>query len=162
MFTAEVLSDASRGFPHCTIGRKKRRPIYVRLDTNERLRRNRTNPITGPVLGAPCRTLPSEQPSKPFRPYPIRRCTTHIGPRHRRTRCGSCSAAQLGVAPFVFRSVDPAAHASAVEGVALAMQGESEHVIDALERCEPAVQQRFEEVASVRDRSSSLLSATTP
>ena len=43
------------------------------------------------------------------------------------------------------------------------MQGESEHVIDALsERMRSlATQQRFEEAASVRDRLSSLLSATT-
>ena len=43
------------------------------------------------------------------------------------------------------------------------MQGETEHVIDALsERMRSlAAQQRFEEAASVRDRLSSLLSATT-
>ncbi|MGA0395602.1 MAG: DEDD exonuclease domain-containing protein [Ilumatobacteraceae bacterium] len=172
VFTAEVLERrliSSLAPRHNRVGRKKRRPIYVRLDTNElwpRLSIVYQTRSQGQYLGPLAGRHQAEQAIEALQTaYPIRRCTTHIGPRYIvEPDAALCSSAQLGVAPCPCSgSADPAAHASAVEGVALAMQGESEHVIDALsERMRSlAAQQRFEEAASVRDRLSSLLSATT-
>ena len=122
-----------------------------------------SNPVAGPISGP----LPdATRPSRPSvsDPYPIRRCTTH-GPRY---IIEPDAAPEFGsptrCCPLpVLRICRPRCTCISSRGVALAMQGESEHVIDALsERMRSlAAQQRFEEAAAVRDRLSSLLSATT-
>ena len=75
VFTAEVLERrliSSLAPRHNRVGRKKRRPIYVRLDTNElwpRLSIVYQTRSQGQYLGPlPDATRPS-RPSKPFRPH---------------------------------------------------------------------------------------------
>lgn len=170
-FTAEVLERrliSSLTPRHNRVGRKKRRPVYVRLDTNElwpRLSIVHQTRSQGQYLGPLAGRHQAEQVIEALQTaFPIRRCTTHIGPRFvADPNATPCSAAQLGVAPCPCSgTADPGTHAAAVEGVSQAMLGEQHVVIDTLSvrMSDLAMQQRFEEAAAVRDRLSSLLTAT--
>ena len=107
VFTAEVLERrliSSLAPRHNRVGRKKRRPIYVRLDTNElwpRLSIVYQTRSQGQYLGPLAGRHQAEQAIEALQTaYPIRRCTTHIGPRYIvEPDAAPCSAAQLGVAP---------------------------------------------------------------
>jgi len=171
-FTAEVLERrliSSLAPRHNKVGRRKRRPVYVRLDTNElwpRLSIVHQTRSQGQYLGPLSGRHQAEQLIEALQTaYPIRRCTTHIGPRYVvEPDAAPCSVAQVGFAPCPCSgTADPAAHAAAVDGVARAMKGDGTTVADALSArmSELSAQQRFEEAAAVRDRLSSLLSATT-
>ena len=171
-FTAEVLERrliSSLAPRHNKVGRRKRRPVYVRLDTNElwpRLSIVHQTRSQGQYLGPLSGRHQAEQVIEALQTaYPIRRCTTHIGPRFIvEPDATPCSVAQVGFAPCPCSgTADLAAHAAAVDGVARAMGGDSTTVADALSArmSELSAQQRFEEAAAVRDRLSSLLSATT-
>lgn len=171
-FTAEILERrliSSLAPRHNKIGRRKRRPVYVRLDTNElwpRLSIVHQTRSQGQYLGPLAGRHQAEQVIEALQmAYPIRRCTTHIGPRFVvGPDATPCSAAQVGGAPCPCSgAADLSAHAAAVEGVARAMKGDGATVADVLSKRmgDLSTQQRFEEAASVRDRLSSLLSATT-
>ena len=89
VFTAEVLERrliSSLAPRHNRVGRKKRRPIYVRLDTNElwpRLSIVYQTRSQGQYLGPLAGRHQAEQAIEALQTaYPIRRCTTHIGPRY--------------------------------------------------------------------------------
>jgi DNA polymerase-3 subunit epsilon len=170
-FTAEVLERrliSSLTPRHNRVGRKKRRPVYVRLDTNElwpRLSIVHQTRSQGQYLGPLAGRHQAEQVIEALHTaFPIRRCTTHIGPRFVADPDATpCSAAQLGVAPCPCSgTADLGAHATAVEGVSQAMLGEQRAVVKTLSvrMSDLAMQQRFEEAAAVRDRLSSLLAAT--
>lgn len=170
-FTAEVLERrliSSLAPRHNRVGRRKRRPVFVRLDTNElwpRLSIVHQARSQGQYLGPLSSRHQAEAVIEALQTaFPIRRCTTHIGPRFVvDPDAAQCSAAQLGVAPCPCSgTADPAAHAKAVEGVAQAMLGEQHSVVETLSQrmSDLARQQRFEEAAAVRDRLTSLLTAT--
>ena len=152
---------------HNRVGRRRRRPVYVRLDTNElwpRLSVVYQTKAQGTYLGPLQGRHQAEQVIEALQTaYPIRRCTTRIGPRHVvDPDAAPCSAAQLGVAPCPCTGLaDVAAHDRAVQSVTEAMRGETGHLIESLgaRMGALAAQQRFEEAAAVRDRLNTAIDA---
>lgn len=153
---------------HNRVGRRRRRPVFVRLDTNElwpRLSIVHQTKSLGTYLGP----LPGRHQAEAViealqTAFPIRRCTTRIGPKHVvADDAAPCSPAQLGVAPCPCAGVgDRSDHDRAVAAVERAMSGDTNDVMSALgvKMAALAQQQRFEEAAAVRDRLSTLLEAS--
>ena len=153
---------------HNRVGRRKKRPVYVRLDTNElwpRLSIVHQLRDHGTYLGPLSSRHQAEQAIEALQSaYPIRRCTNRIGPRHVVAADATpCSAAQLGVAPCPCAGLaDRGAHDAAVRSVIDAMHGETAHLVEVLgsKMATLAAQHRFEEAAATRDRLTTILDAT--
>ena len=153
---------------HNRVGRRRRRPVYVRLDTNElwpRLSIVYQTRSAGSYLGPLQGRHQAEQVIEALQTaYPIRRCTTRIGPRHvPDPNTPPCSAAQLGLSPCPCAGLaDQSSHDEAVQAVRSAMAGETDHLVKTLgERMATlAAQHRFEEAGTTRDRLNTALEAT--
>ncbi|MEY2974420.1 MAG: putative polymerase epsilon subunit [Actinomycetota bacterium] len=170
-FEAEVLEQRLIGglMPRYNrAGRRRRRPVHVRLDTVQEWPRLSvvSDPEApglhlGPLSG---RRIADEVVDALHDAFPIRRCTTRIGPRFTPDPSRPpCTPAQLGVAPCPCTGTgDRARHDDAVRAVARVIEGDLSEVIALLEERMTvlAAAQRFEEAASTRDRLRTLLDAS--
>jgi DNA polymerase III subunit epsilon len=149
-------------------GRRRRRPVHVRLDTSQDWPRlsvvaDSEGPglHLGPLSG---RRIADQVVEALHDAFAIRRCTTRIGPRFvPDPDRPACTPAQLGVAPCPCTgTADRTRHDEAVHSVARVIKGDLEEVIAVLERrmSALALAQRYEEAATARDRLRTLLDAS--
>lgn len=149
-------------------GRRRRRPVHVRLDTAQdwpRLSVVADPEGPGMHLGPLSGRRVAEQVVEALHDaFPIRRCSTRIGPRFVPDPDRPvCTPAQLGVAPCPCTgAADRARHDDAVRSVARVIDGQLDEVISVLERRMGtlAIAQRYEEAAAARDRLRTLLDAS--
>lgn len=149
-------------------GRRRRRPVHVRLDTAQDWPRlsvvadpDGTGMHLGPLSG---RRVAEQVVEALHDAFPIRRCSTRIGPRFVPDPDRPvCTPAQLGVAPCPCTgAADRTRHDDAVRSVARVIDGQLDEVIAVLERRMGtlAIAQRYEEAAAARDRLRTLLDAS--
>ena len=149
-------------------GRRRRRPVHVRLDIAQDWPRlsvvaDAEGPglHLGPLSG---RRIADQVVEALHDAFAIRRCTTRIGPRFvPDPDRPACTPAQLGVAPCPCTgTADRTRHDAAVHSVARVLDGDLEEVIAVLERRMGAlaIAQRYEEAAAARDRLRTLLDAS--
>ena len=170
-FEAEILEQRLIGGlapRYNRVGRRRRRPVHVRLDTAQEWPRlsvvsdpDAPGMHLGPLSG---RRIAEEVVEALHDAFAIRRCTTRIGPRFTPDPTRPlCTPAQLGVAPCPCTgTADRARHDDAVRAVARVIEGDLAEVISLLEARMSALAaaQRFEEAASARDRLRTLLDAS--
>lgn len=168
---AEVLEQrliTALGPRYNRTGRRRRRPVHVRLDTAQDWPRlsvvaDPEGPglHLGPLSG---RRIADQVIEALHDAFPIRRCTTRIGPRFvPDPDRPACTPAQLGVAPCPCTgTADRSRHDEAVRSVARVIDGDLDEVITVLERRmgSLALAQRYEEAAAARDRLRTLLDAS--
>lgn len=149
-------------------GRRRRRPVHVRLDTAQDWPRlsvvadpDGPGMHLGPLSG---RRVAEQVVEALHDAFPIRRCSTRIGPRFVPDPDRPvCTPAQLGVAPCPCTgAADRTRHDDAVRSVARVIDGQLDEVIAVLERRMGtlAIAQRYEEAAAARDRLRTLLDAS--
>jgi DNA polymerase-3 subunit epsilon len=170
-FEAEILEQrliAGLAPRYNRAGRRRRRPVHVRLDTGQEWPRlsvvadpDGPGVHLGPLGG---RRIAEQVVEALHDAFPIRRCTTRIGPRFvPEPDRPACTPAQLGVAPCPCTgSADRSRHDDAVRAVARVIDGDLGEVIALLEgrMAGLAAAQRYEEAASARDRLRTLLDAS--
>ncbi len=153
-------------------GRRKLRPCYVKLTTNERFPRltitstlasSASRGSSGIVLGPLANRKEAQAVIEAIQTaVPIRRCATRISRRGFVPKDAPCTAAQLGVAMCPCSgAIDETAYATVVDTVARAITGQPELVLSPLqERMERLAQaERFEEAADTRDRAAAFVRA---
>ncbi len=157
-------------------GRRKAKPCYVKLTTNERFPRLTVTSTTtsssksakksaGILLGPLANRSEAQAVIEAIQTaLPIRRCSTRIGKNGYVPADAPCTAAQLGVAMCPCSgSIDEHAYALVVDTVARAITGQPDLILEPLQaRMERLAQaERFEEAADTRDRAAAFTRAMT-
>jgi DNA polymerase-3 subunit epsilon len=140
---------------------------YVRLDTESpwpRLAVVKNPSAKGRHLGPlPSRAMANLVVDALHTVLPLRRCTARLGRSHvPAPDAAMCSAAQLGVAHCPCSgTADPDDYAGAVAAACAVLDGNADVVVELLrtKMLVLAGQQRFEEAASLRDRTNALIGA---